>query len=374
MYKLKTDNATKLNDLPLYKHPTTLYLLLAFLFVITAFSTSINSNNQRKTVLGPGKYTVGEDINACRYKIVAQKGSGEVESNKDKFDFYLGKKIDNDLGQVTSYTTNLSDNQKITVTDLKKVKLIPVATRRYHTKLSAGDWVVGKDVKSGRYVFRSKQGDGQVYINDDNVDLGRKFDNNSGQVSSYTTSLKKGDKISFDNVNSIQLKPVATRKYRTQLSSGDWLVGKDIKPGRYKLVSKKGDGQIQDQDLDIDTPLGTKSTKDYYSSYTTTLKKGQLLNVYQMEDLVLIPIKPRSYQTDLTTGDWTVGKDIKPGKYLVKAVQDSGEFKSNDLDVDENLGTVNKASDDQVTQAKVKLKKGQVISVDLDEVQLVSLD
>ncbi|MGX5377615.1 hypothetical protein ACWCL1_05125 [Ligilactobacillus sp. LYQ135] len=148
--------------------------------------------------------------------------------------------------------------------------------------LGAGEYTVGDQIKPGRYVIKAASGSGNLTSEsgDINVILGQQVDNDMGQVDSYTTNLKKGTKIKISGINQTSFTPVTSREYLTQLTAGQWVVGKDIKPGRYKVVATAGSGNFSSTNGDINEILGTSEDSDagQVTSVTVQLHNGEVIN------------------------------------------------------------------------------------------------
>ncbi|PNZ70890.1 hypothetical protein CD128_00655 [Staphylococcus croceilyticus] len=107
--------------------------------------------------------------------------------------------------------------------------------------LKDGYYEVGKDIEPGHYEIRSRDNKGYIAIKakTDDRSLNEQFGTNYGTknkpiVPSVTTYLFKGDKISLDNTNLTTFKQIENKKLY-KLSTGMWIVGKDVEPGKYKV-------------------------------------------------------------------------------------------------------------------------------------------
>ncbi|OUS98414.1 putative transporter YcxC [Lactiplantibacillus plantarum] len=155
---------------------------------------TVEKNTAKAVTLGAGTYKVGRDIQPGRYVIRAKSGSGNVSGDND-LNLILGTTVDNDLGQVDSYTTDLKKNAEVKLESLQSVTFTPTpAKRSFKTTLSAGDWVVGKDIKAGRYEITALQGSGNLTTDDGDLNeiLGTTSDNDSGQVTKVNVDLSNG--------------------------------------------------------------------------------------------------------------------------------------------------------------------------------------
>lgn len=140
------------------------------------------------------------------------------------------------------------------------------------------------------------------------------------------------NKTSSEQVNNAQA---------VTLGAGQYKVGEQIKPGRYIIKAVNGSGNLSSGNGNINVILGQQAdnTEGQVDSYTTNLKKST---------------------------------EIKPGRYKIVATTGSGNFSSNDGDINEILGTSADDSTGQVTSINVNLHKGEVINSDLEGVKLES--
>ncbi|WP_323067579.1 hypothetical protein [Limosilactobacillus reuteri] len=151
-----------------------------------------------QTTLGAGKYKVGEDIKPGRYTITAQSGSGNVTGSND-LNIILGDTTDDDLGQVDSYTMDLKKGAKVEIDGIESTNFAPVTKRSFQTNLKAGQWVVGKDIKPGRYTIKATAGSGNLTSNEGiNEILGTEADSDVGQVTKTTQTLHRGEVLNSD--------------------------------------------------------------------------------------------------------------------------------------------------------------------------------
>ncbi len=154
--------------------------------------------------------------------------------------------------------------------------------------LGSGTYKVGRDIQPGRYVITATNGSGNLSDdNDMNIILGTDEDDDLGQITSYTTYLPKGDKVKVDGIESVSFAPVAKRKKLTTLSAGQWVVGKDIKPGRYTIKASKGSGNLTDDQDDINEIIGTSSDDDQVTHTTQDLTRGAVLKT-DAQEIILV--------------------------------------------------------------------------------------
>lgn len=159
----------------------------------------------------------------------------------------------------------------------------------------------------------------------------------------------------------------------TSLIPGTYKVGKELKPGRYTVSATSGSGNFfnhpkKASGQDINEILGSDEAATT-PTVTATFKKGDKVEIAGMTSAHFVPVTKRNKKntTSLTTGYWTVGKDIKKGKYTVTpAAGTSGNFfvhpkKMFGTQVNEILG--NDTTSGQVPKINVSLKKGDVVVV-----------
>lgn len=119
--------------------------------------------------------------------------------------------------------------------------------------LSSGEWEVGKDINEGRYTIFSKGDTNNLTIlNPEVEDISNIYKNvytildEKGKegVESITCNLKKGEVINISGKKQVQFTPAKKLKDNSKLTSGDWEVGVDIVPGKYKVKSEKESGNF----------------------------------------------------------------------------------------------------------------------------------
>lgn len=160
------------------------------------------------------------------------------------------------------------------------------------------------------------------------------------------------------------------------LQTGTFKVGRDIKPGRYVIKALSGSGNLSSNgDSDINIILGTTEDDDdqQVTSFTTNLKSGENVKIDDIQSVSFTPTPAkRVFLTTLTPGNWVVGKDIKPGRYVIKAASGSGNISSDDGDINSTLGTSADSDSGQVTQVTADLTNGEVISTDIASINLIN--
>lgn len=148
-------------------------------------------------------------------------GAADTEDNSDTTDTEEDTKQE-DTNEITPDDTAVSR-------DNSSAKL---------TVLNPGNFVVGTDIPQGRYVITSNESgnlfinskDGESYINEilGGGELG---------VESVTTDITEGDTIEISGMDEVTFTPAETELHKDTLSTGNWVVGLDIAPGRYDASS-----------------------------------------------------------------------------------------------------------------------------------------
>ena len=159
----------------------------------------------------------------------------------------------------------------------------------------------------------------------------------------------------------------------TDLATGDWKVGTDIKPGTYVITSTGGSGNLQTGDGEVNAILTDNSAEAgdmYTSSVRAVLKKDQDLKISGLAGAHFEPAKSLNNISSgtLNAGVYVVGQDIKPGTYTITPVKGSGNLMTDDGFVNEILGDGTDGM--SVKSAHVNLKDGQVLTTSLESISL----
>ncbi|WP_125591199.1 hypothetical protein [Companilactobacillus jidongensis] len=175
--------------------------------------TTVVSAKAKLATLIPGSYKVGSDLKPGRYVITSTDGaSGNISSTPkrslhgDSINEILGSEID--YGQVPSVTATLSKGDKVKVEGLTSATFTPAQKRNKNntTTLSTGFWVVGKDIKKGKYLVTPPDGQSgnfmvtpkKTFGDSTNEVLGS--DTDMSQVPKINVKLHKGDKIEISGM------------------------------------------------------------------------------------------------------------------------------------------------------------------------------
>lgn len=172
----------------------------------------LNSSG-KTTSLGNGTWTVGRDIEPGHYMLTAPESSGNISSDGDDHDIdiniILSSTADatDETGYLTQYETYLFEGATIEISDLPVVNFTAIKKGKNINKgtLCGGDYMVGMDIKPGRYKIKALQGTGN--LSSDIGDLNEIFGLEEGDIKETTQDLKAGEMISTD-VNYFSLTPV----------------------------------------------------------------------------------------------------------------------------------------------------------------------
>lgn len=112
------------------------------------------------------------------------------------------------------------------------------------TTLFSGEWLVGTDIPSGRYVVTGSNAGNFVIWRHTDLLVNEILDDGSFGVPSVTTYLRDGDEIDISGINSVTFTPVTDRTLTNNLSTGNWVVGLDIEAGQFEATTPSGSGNI----------------------------------------------------------------------------------------------------------------------------------
>ncbi|WP_119326408.1 hypothetical protein [Companilactobacillus musae] len=177
---------------------------------------TIVSAKAKQATLIPGSYKVGSDLKPGRYTITSTDGSsGNISSTPkrtlhgDSINEILGS--DPDMLQVPSVTATLSKGDKVKVDGLTSATFTPVKQRnkKNNTALTTGFWVVGKDIKKGKYTVTPAEGQSGNFIvtpkstfgDTTNEVLGG--DTDMSQVPKVNVKLHNGDKVEVSGMTQV---------------------------------------------------------------------------------------------------------------------------------------------------------------------------
>lgn len=170
--------------------------------------SSAPANTAKEVTLNTGEWTVGTDIQPGRYTITPVSGSGNLTSTGSG----QGTDINEILGQddgmgVASVTTDLTRGEKVKLDGIPQAKFSPVVSRNSAntTALSTGTWIVGKDLKAGRYNVSPDSGQSGNFTVDGSTSVNEIL--GDGGTSKVTMTVENGDVINVSGMTGVQLSP-----------------------------------------------------------------------------------------------------------------------------------------------------------------------
>ncbi|ATO43375.1 hypothetical protein [Loigolactobacillus coryniformis] len=163
--------------------------------------------------------------------------------------------------------------------------------------LQPGNYVVGTDIKSGRYTVTPQNGSGN-FSTEPKKSLSGSLNEILGTddpsyVPSVTANFRKGDKVKVEGIPTVQFTPVTTRNKTntTVLNTGIWVVGKDIKKGKYEVTpasGQSGNFTIQPKAVLGDTTneiLGDDTSASEVPKVNVKLHKGDTIQIQGMSQV-----------------------------------------------------------------------------------------
>lgn len=149
-------------------------------------------------------------------------------------------------------------------------------------------------------------------------------DNNastSSQQKSNTTNTPSADTQSQEPT-----KNNSTAKLTT-LSAGNYIVGQNIPAGRYVIKSDGGSGNfvVLDKQDPVVNEILDSTGQNGVTSITTTLSNDEEIQISDINKTTFTPATTKLSDT-LSCGNWVVGSDIAPGRYVVTPTKNSGNF------------------------------------------------
>lgn len=158
--------------------------------------------------LSAGRYSVGKDetIKPGRYQI-SGSGSGNVNIYKYSV-IYISEILGWPAFGVDSISVDLREYYEVEVSELDQITLKPLKTIETNT-VSSGDWVVGLDIKAGRFTALVDESEsGRISIYDTSGYI--RFSENLGgalTANEISIDLKIGEILIVSNINNLELRP-----------------------------------------------------------------------------------------------------------------------------------------------------------------------
>ncbi len=346
--------------------------------------------NIQTSISEDGVYLVGKDIAPGIYKFVTKDPNvyyDETEINvydNLKFNWsgtYMGTY--EPYGYIEIKESDLAVGIKGLKLTKESYKEVPTNIK---TSVSDGIYVVGKDIAPGTYeITTSRTFDCTVSKKSEQYIQDFYWENTTGEMYAKQgfIEIKPTDyfvMVYGGTIEQIDLDKIPVN-IKDKVSEGTYIVGKDIAPGTYKIVSESHytavellaslGGEYNEENSYIEAEKGiVYATID---SSTVAVKVGAGVTL----ELIDISSIPTDLKTTVTDGTYIVGKDLNPGIYKIEAAQDAYECsvrKYSDMHMimdnmtDElyfNRGYVEILDTDKV----VKVYNGKLTKVDLSDIE-----
>lgn len=165
--------------------------------------------NKNTKTFSSGEYTVGTHLDAGIYKFTFVGSGNLTVTGAD------GSLISNEIGGsdmgISKYRSILTTGCKIKISGMQ-MKVAPTSSSLasyVNTNLSAGYWVVGKDVTKGRYTASTTEVSGNflIYNSDGTPKTNEILGIGENAVKETVVDLNDGDIISISSLNSVNFKP-----------------------------------------------------------------------------------------------------------------------------------------------------------------------
>ncbi|MGG0656980.1 Ig-like domain-containing protein [Rummeliibacillus pycnus] len=123
---------------------------------------------------------------------------------------------------------------------------------------------------------------------------------------------------------------VVLKAAKKTLTTGSWVVGKDLNPGFYDVTTSDSNGgnlivTRGKYDLVVNEILTSENGEFGVSKATAEFKKGDKIQIMNLKNATFTPAK-RGYRSTLHAGRWVAGKDIRPGRYTATVINGSGNL------------------------------------------------
>lgn len=150
----------------------------------------------------------------------------------------------------------------------------------------------GEDIVPGVYDFEILEGKGNIMV--DRVDfydvsinfIGDAKSDDQSYLSKFRLILLEGDELTVPDINKFKLTAVKDFSPMTQLAIGNYIVGKDVAPGKYKLstnVELDPQYEVLGWDVEIYDPKADDSFETALnpkqSDTVIDLKEGEIITV-----------------------------------------------------------------------------------------------
>lgn len=163
-------------------------------------------------------------------------------------------------------------------------------------ELFTGKFEVGKDLKHGRYEITCEAGSGNLFVYEGempyvNEVLASSADESLGfGVTKIVVDIEDGNIVEISGINKVFFTP-ATIELKTTLSSGNYIVGRDVPAGDYIATAPSGSGNFFVYDKSGYPEVNEILGKDEYGmaveKVKLSVKDGQKIVISGLESVVL---------------------------------------------------------------------------------------
>ncbi|KRL53153.1 hypothetical protein [Furfurilactobacillus rossiae] len=176
---------------------------------------------------------------------------------------------------------------------------IVVQAKAVQKQLIPGTYTVGKDINAGRYTVTATGGSGNFStepkhsLTGESVNEILQRDDPDMGVSQVTADFAKGDKVEISGMAGANFAPVTNRdkSNTSSLSTGYWVVGKDIKAGNYTVTpadGQSGNFMVDPKSLtgsDVNEVLGGDTDMHQVPKVNVSLHKGDKITISGMNSV-----------------------------------------------------------------------------------------
>lgn len=167
-----------------------------------------DNSSAELTTLFSGTFTVGEDIPEGRY-VITGAGSGNLLVYEKELPIVNEILDDGSSGMnigVSSVTTDIANGNVIEISGLNEVIFTPAETT-ISNSLTTGTWVVGLDIKAGKYDATCEDGEsGNLFVYNGSIPVVNEILDKSGMgigTEKVRVNLKDGQVITISGLNSV---------------------------------------------------------------------------------------------------------------------------------------------------------------------------
>lgn len=159
-------------------------------------------------------------------------------------------------------------------------------------ELFSGTWTVGEDIPAGRYEITAGEGEsGNIFIGEGVKKINEILGTSEFGlgISKITVDLIDGDPIEIKGLNTVIFTPIKS-ELLTTLSTGKWVVGLDIEPGKYIVTTDEEESGNFFVDNDegkskVNEILGSNSFGLGVDKIQVKLDEGDLIRISSLENV-----------------------------------------------------------------------------------------